>query len=49
MKIGQLREYNLKNISVEKPYTNCAGETSLWSFSETSKSSITLDQQSQIL
>ena len=27
MKFGQLMEYNTKNISVEKSFTNCAGET----------------------
>ena len=26
-KFGQLMEYNMKNISVEKSYTTCAGET----------------------
>ena len=28
MKFGQLREYNMKNIFLEKPYTKCGGETS---------------------
>ena len=27
MKFGQLIEYNMRNISVEKSYTKCAGET----------------------
>ena len=27
MKLGQLIEYNMKNIFVEKSYTKCAGET----------------------
>ena len=27
MKFGQLIEYNMKNIFVEKSYTKCAGET----------------------
>ena len=27
MKFGQLIEYNMKNFSVEKSYTKCAGET----------------------
>ena len=27
MKFGQLIEYNIRNIFVEKPYTKCAGET----------------------
>ena len=27
MKLGQLIQYNMKNIFVEKSYTKCAGET----------------------
>ena len=27
MKFGQLIEYNMRNISVQKSYTKCAGET----------------------
>ena len=27
MKFGQLIEYNMRNISVEKSYIKCAGET----------------------
>ena len=27
MKFGPLREYNMRNIFVEKPYTKCGGET----------------------
>ena len=27
MTFGQLIEYNMKNISVEKSYTTCVGET----------------------
>ena len=27
MKFGQLIEYNMRNIFVEKSYTKCAGET----------------------
>ena len=27
MKFGQLIEYNMRNNSVEKSYTKCAGET----------------------
>ena len=27
MKFGQLTEYNLRNISIEKSYTKCVGET----------------------
>ena len=29
MKFGQLIEYNMRNISVEKSWTKCAGETIL--------------------
>ena len=49
MKFGQLREYNMKNISLEKPYTKCGGETSPRPFSEKLKLSISLDQQSEFL
>ena len=28
MKFDQLREYNMKNIFLEKPYIKCGGETS---------------------
>ena len=27
MKFGQLIEYNMRNIFLEKPYTKCGGET----------------------
>ena len=27
MKLGQLREYNMRNIVLEKSYTKCGGET----------------------
>ena len=33
MKFGQLIEYNMKNIFVEKSYTRCAGKTIPRSFS----------------
>ena len=46
MKFGQLREYNMKNIFLEKPYTKCGGETSPRPFSEKLKLIIYLDQQS---
>ena len=32
MKFGQLIEYNMRNIFVEKSYTKCGGETILESF-----------------
>ena len=44
MKFGQLIEYNMRNIFVEKPYTKCAGETISRPLSKKSKLSISLDQ-----
>ena len=44
MKFGQLVEYNMKNISVEKPYTKCAGEVIPRPLSKKSKLSISLEQ-----
>ena len=44
MKFGQLIEYNMKNIFVEKSYTKCAGETIPRPLSKKSKLSISLDQ-----
>ena len=48
MKFGQLIEYNMRNIFIEKSYTKCAGETIprplfLRPFKK-SKLSISLDQ-----
>ena len=43
-KFGQLIEYNMRNIFIEKSYTKCGGETSPRSFSEKLKLSISLDQ-----
>ena len=37
MKFGQLIEYNMRNIFLEKSYTKCGGETSPTAFSEKSK------------
>ena len=42
MKFGQLIEYNMGNIFVEKSYTKCVGETI--PRSEISKLNISLDQ-----
>ena len=47
MKIGQLIEYNMRNISVEKLYAKCGGETIPRHFSKKTKLSISLDQQSK--
>ena len=44
MKFGQLIEYNMRNIFLEKSYTKCGGETSLRPFSEKLKLRISLDQ-----
>ena len=44
MKFGQLIEYNMKNIFLEKSYINCGGETSLRHFSGKLKLNISLDQ-----
>ena len=44
MKFGQLIEYNIRNIFLEKSYTKCGGETSPRPFSEKLKLNISLDQ-----
>ena len=44
MKFGQLIEYNMRNIFLEKSYTKCGGQTSPRSFFEKLKLSISLDQ-----
>ena len=44
MKFGQLIQYNMRNISVEKSYTKYAGETIPRSLSKKIKLSISLDQ-----
>ena len=44
MKFGQLIEYNMRNIFVEKSYTKCDGETIPRPFSKNPKWSISLDQ-----
>ena len=44
MKFGQLIEYNMRNVFLEKSYTKCGGETSPRPFSEKLKLSISLDQ-----
>ena len=43
MKFGQFIECNIKNISLEKSYTKCGGETSPRTFSEKLKLNISLD------
>ena len=49
MNTGQLLEYNLRNIFLEKSYTKCGGETIPRSFYKKSKLSISLDQYSKVL
>ena len=49
MKFGQLIEYNLKNIFLEKLYTKCGGETIPRPFFKKSKWSLSLDQYSKVL
>ena len=44
MKFGQLREYNMRNIFLEKSYTKFDGETIPRPFSEKLKLNISLDQ-----
>ena len=47
MKLGQLIEYNMLNIFLEKSYAKFAGETIPRLFSKKSKLSISLNQQSE--
>ena len=44
VKFGQLIEYIMRKIFLEKSYRKCVGETSPKLFSKKSKSSISLDQ-----
>ena len=46
MKFGQLIEYNMRNIFIEKSYTKCGGETISRPFPKKSKLSISLDKWS---
>ena len=49
MKFGQLIEYNMRNIFLEKSYTKYGGETSSRPFSGTLKLGISLDQYFKVL
>ena len=49
MTFDQLREYNMKNIFLEKPNTKFGGETSPRTFSVKLELRISLDQQSEFL
>ena len=44
MEFGQLIEYDMKSIFVEKSYTKCAGETIPRRLSKKLKLNISLDQ-----
>ena len=44
VKFGQLMEYNIRNIFLEKLFTKCSGETIPRHFSKNSKLSLSLDQ-----
>ena len=44
MKLGQLIEYNMRKIFLEKLYTKCGGETISRSISKKLKLSMSLDQ-----
>ena len=44
MKFGQVIEYNMINISIEKSCTKCGGETTPTPFSKKSNLSISLDK-----
>ena len=49
MKFGQLIEYNMRNVFLEKSCKICGEETSPRPFCKKSKLYISLDQQSDIL
>ena len=49
IKFGQLVEYNMRNIFLEKLYAKCGGETIPRPFSKKSKLSRSLDQKSKVL
>ena len=45
MKVGHLIEHNMRNIFLEKSYTECGEDTICRSFSKKSKLSLSLDQR----
>ena len=49
MKVGQLIEFNIRNIFVEKSYTKSAGQTIPRPLSKKSKLRISLDQYCKVL
>ena len=44
VKLGQLIEYNMRKVFLEKPYPKCGGETSTKPISKKSKLKISTDQ-----
>ena len=44
MKFGQLREYNIRDVFLEKPYTKSGGKTIPQIFFQKIKMSMSLDQ-----
>ena len=48
MKLGQLIEYNMGNIFIQKSYTKCGKETSLRPFSEKLKLILYLNQLTKV-
>ena len=49
MKFGQLIEYNIKNIFLEKSFAKCGRKANLKPFYKKQKLRISLDQQSEML
>ena len=49
MKFGELIEYNMRNIFLEKSYAKCGGDTIPRTFSKKSKLNASLYQQSNVL
>ena len=49
MKMGQFIESKIRNIFLEKSYTKSGGEASPRPFYKTAKSSISLNQQTEML
>ena len=49
MKFGQLIEFNMRKIFIEKSYTKCGRKTIPRPFSKKSKLSIFLDEYSKVL
>ena len=49
IKFGQLIEYNIRNIFLEKSYTQCGGETICQTLFSKTKMTTSLDQYSKVL